>query len=137
MGAADQRIEINGNAKYDLLLDEADTSFTADMKNLFNLKGDEPVFVAGSTRTSEEEIVLDVYQKIIQSHPHALLIIAPRHVERAGHIKNMVAARGFACQFRTELDPEHRVRTAPVVIMDTIGDLQRTYSIASVVFCQR
>lgn len=134
MGAPKERIEINGNAKYDLLLQHVDTLQRTKMARLFNLKGDEPVFVAGSTRSLEQKIVLDVYEKIIQSFPETLLIIAPRHVERTHYIKTLVKERGFSCQFRTELG-KNGLRTAPIVIIDTIGDLQAVYSIASIVFC--
>jgi 3-deoxy-D-manno-octulosonic-acid transferase len=105
------------------------------MERLYNLKGNEPVFVAGSTRNAEEKIILDLYRKIVQSFPKALLIIAPRHVERAKEIKDLVQARGVACQYRTEFNPDNVMRTAPVVVIDTIGELQATYSIASIVFC--
>jgi len=47
----------------------------------------------------------------------------------------MVIRRGFSCQFKTDIDKAGGLRTASVVIMDTIGDLQSTYSIASIVFC--
>ena len=135
IGASPDRIEINGNAKYDLLLEQSDVSLILNMERLYNLKRNEPVFVAGSTRNAEEKIILDLYRKIIQSFPNALLIIAPRHVQRAKEIKDLVQARGFACQYRTEFNPENGMRTAPVVVIDTIGELQATYSIASIVFC--
>ncbi len=134
MGAPPARIEINGNAKYDLLLQNVDTSQQTKMERLFSLKRGQPVFVAGSTRSSEEEIVLDVYEKIVQSVPETLLIIAPRHVQRAHQISTLVKDRGFSYQFRTDLN-KNGLRTASIVIIDTIGDLQAIYSVASVVFC--
>ena len=36
---------------------------------------------------------------------------------------------------KTEIDKPDCSRTAPVVIINTIGDLQSTYSVASIVFC--
>jgi 3-deoxy-D-manno-octulosonic-acid transferase len=135
MGAPRERIEINGNAKYDLLLRQVDISDKAHMEQLLNVKCGEPVFVAGSTRTSEEDIVLDAYETIIRSHPKTLLIIAPRHVQRVDRIKALVEARGFSCQLRTRIGVHGNLRTAPVVILDTIGDLKNIYSIAAVVFC--
>jgi len=135
MGAPAERIEINGNAKYDLLLQNTDVFYKKRMKKLFNLEGNEPVFVAGSTRSSEEEIVLDVYEKVIRSCPQTLLIIAPRHVERVHYIETLLKDRGFSYQLRTDLDSKSGLRTEPVVLVDTIGDLQAIYSLASVVFC--
>jgi 3-deoxy-D-manno-octulosonic-acid transferase len=135
IGASPERIEINGNAKYDLLIEQPDVALISKMERLYNLSGKQPVFIAGSTRNPEEKIILELYRKIIQPFPNTLLIIAPRHVERAKEIKALVQSRGFACQFRTEFNPENGMRTAPVVVLDTIGELQATYSIASIVFC--
>lgn len=135
IGASQDRIVVNGNAKYDLLLNTTDETLKARYMALYNLNGDEPVFIAGSTRSSEEEIILDVYRRIIQSFPRTLLILAPRHVERTRHIEALVKEHGFSCQLRSDLDNKNCLRTAPVIIMDTIGELQAVYSIASIVFC--
>jgi len=135
LGVPREKIVVNGNAKYDLLLSMADMSIKGNMEKFYNLNGNVPVFVAGSTRGSEHEIVVDVYGKILEALPETLLIIAPRHLEKVRHIKDMVIRRGFSCQFKTDIDKPEGGRTASVVIMDTIGDLQSTYSIASVVFC--
>ena len=134
IGAPRDSIEVNGNAKYDLLLHQVDASLKSAMEKCYNVNGDQPVLVAGSTRNSEEKIILDVYQKMIQFVPETLLIIAPRHVNRAKSIAQLVNERGFSCQLRTELDKKNVLRTAPVVIVDTIGELIATYSIASIVF---
>ena len=135
MGAPGTRIEVNGNAKYDLLLNQMDGTDREKMKRLYKLRRDQPVFVAGSIRSAEEKIIIDVYEKIVQSHPEVILMIAPRHLERAHRIEELVRERGFSYQFRTDLDNENRSRTASVIIIDTIGELQSTYSIASIVFC--
>ncbi len=135
LGGSPERIAINGNAKYDLLLDQTDALLKSKNEKIYNLSGDKPVFVAGSTRGSEQKIILDVYEKIVKILPETLLIVAPRHVERARYIEDLVKKRGFSCQFRTDLNKKDGIRTAPVVIIDTIGDLQATYSVASIVFC--
>jgi len=135
LGVPREKIVVNGNAKYDLLLPMADMSIKGNIEKFYNLNGNVPVFVAGSTRGAEHEIVVDVYGKLLETLPETLLIIAPRHLEKVRHIKDMVIRRGFSCQFKTDIDKPGGIRTASVVIMDTIGDLQSTYSIASIVFC--
>jgi len=135
MGAPAERVAIHGNAKYDFLAQHVDVSNKIKMKKLFNLENNQQVFVAGSTRSLEEEIVLDVYEKTLESFPESLLIVAPRHVERVQHIETLIKDRGFSYQLKTDLDQKNGLRTAPVVLIDTIGDLQAIYSIASVVFC--
>lgn len=135
LGIPKKRIEINGNAKYDLLLRRADFSLVDKNKKLYNVSGKEPVLVAGSTRGHEHSIILNSYSIILKVLPETLLIIAPRHVEKIQHIIDMVKARGFSYQLKTEIDKPDCSRSASVVIINTIGDLQSTYSIASVVFC--
>ena len=135
IGAPAKRIEINGNAKYDLLPNQAEQDIKTKIKRLYNLNGDEPVFIAGSTRNPEEKIIIDVYRKIVQSVPETLLFIAPRHVKRVHQIQDLVKINGFSCQLRTDLDKKGCQRTESVIIMDTIGELQAIYSIASIVFC--
>ena len=66
LGAPQDRIAVNGNAKFDLLLDQAEPGLKEEIASRFNLKGHEPVLVAGSTRGTEEKTILDVYEKICQ-----------------------------------------------------------------------
>ena len=130
-----KRIEVNGNAKYDLLLRQADINLREQNEKLYNLSGKQHVLVAGSTRGQEHEIVLDVYEKIHKSLPETLLIIAPRHIKNVRHIIDAVRRRGLSYQLKTEINNPRCPRMASVIIINTIGDLQSTYSIASVVFC--
>jgi len=104
-------------------------------RQILGIRENEPVFLAGSTRHFEEEIILDAYQKVIQKAPDTLLILAPRHLERTRRIEKIIKARGLNCQLRTCLGNNGENRTAPVIILDTMGELQAIYSIATVVFC--
>jgi len=135
LGAPAHRVCVNGNAKYDALPFTPDPRLIETMRRQYGLQGSEPVFLAGSTRHDEEPIVLDAYQQIQKQFQDVLLIIAPRHVERAAQIKRLVAARGLKCQLRTELMESENARSASIVIMDTMGELQTAYGMASIVFC--
>lgn len=135
LGAPARKIRVGGNAKYDLLTSRMAPSVPAQMSQLYNVGSNRAVIVAGSTRGLEGEIMLDAFCKIRHAFPDALLIIAPRHMKRCAEIRTQAAARGIACQFRTEINGRDRLREAPMVIVDTMGELQDIYSIATVVFC--
>ena len=135
MGADPKRIEINGNAKYDLLVSLADPSMETEMRQILNLEASQPVFVAGSTRGGEEAMVLDAYERIVREFPDTVLIIAPRHIERVPEIGSLLERRGLRYQLRSELDSDKAKRTELVVIINTFGELFRLYSIGTVVFC--
>ena len=135
MGADPQKIEINGNAKYDLLIDQADPTIEKDMRRILNLNLSDKVFIAGSTRGGEETIVLNVYEKILKKFPDTILIIAPRHIDRTPEIESLLRNHGIKYHLRTELKKGGTKRTAPVVIMDTFGELFKLYSVGTINFC--
>ena len=135
IGAAPDNVITSGNAKYDSLMQQVDDDQRLIVARRFNLTGNERVLVAGSTRGNEGQIVLEVYEKVRRAFPDALLIIAPRHIERSHEVEALAREKGFSCQYRTDLDKPGSTRSAAVVILDTIGELQTVYSIATVVFC--
>lgn len=135
LGAPAERVAVNGNAKFDCPDPRVDTEAAPSAARLYDAGPSTPVFVAGSTRHPEEQMILDAFAEIRSFNPDTILIIAPRHIERAAQISQWVAARGLGCQLRTTLDGSLSTRTAPVVILDTIGELSATYGIASIVFC--
>ena len=135
MGADQNKIEINGNAKYDFLASLADPTMETEMRQILNLEASHPVFVAGSTRSGEEAMVLDAYERIVGEFPDTVLIIAPRHIERTGEIASLFERRGLRYQLRSELDIGKAKRTEPAVIINTFGELFKLYSVGTVVFC--
>ena len=135
MGAEPQRVDVNGNAKYDLLVSKARPDLEGLVRKKLNLHASQPVFVAGSTREGEEEIVLDVYERIVKHFPDTVLIIAPRHVIRAPQIESLLKRRKVEYQLRTEIGEEGRLRTKPVILLNTFGELFELYSVGSVNYC--
>jgi 3-deoxy-D-manno-octulosonic-acid transferase len=98
-----------------------------------NLRG-EPVFLAASTHPGEEEVVLAAYEELRGPCPTLLLILAPRHPERAEEVGRLLAARGLGFQSWQRLKGGTEVRRQPVVLVDTVGDLFGLYRVAEVAF---
>lgn len=135
LGAPPDKISVNGNAKFDLLLEKMEHVDLEDLKHRYGVAEGRIVFVAGSTRGEEPRIVLNSYQQVRARFPGALLILVPRHVEKASKIKDYVISKGVTCQLRSELEHPGETRTASVVVVDVMGELQSLYGIATVVFC--
>ena len=135
LGAPKTKILVNGNAKYDSLIQSHAKFQIEDFLNLYSLSGEEIIFLAGSTRQNEEEAVLDAYEKILEMFPQTLLFIAPRHIERARAVLKLALSRGHNCQLRSRFNGVDKKRTASLVIMDTIGELAAVYGLATVSFC--
>jgi len=135
LGAANNRIVVHPNAKFDLLTHELDSKCQEILMKRFNLFNNDIVLVAGSTRTGEDEIILDAFDHIHSIFPNAVLIIAPRHVNRSDKIVSIVKHRCLSCGLYHQYKYENKKRTETVIIVDTIGDLAQIYSIATFVFC--
>lgn len=134
LGAPSQRVYVNGNVKNDIRLDAQDDDLAARMKELFVVTDETPVFIGGSVRGDEVEILLDVYERLVARIPGLLFLIAPRHIEKVPQIEHLARERKLSFQRRTSLGKKIGDRTAALVILDTIGELRDVYSIASVVF---
>jgi 3-deoxy-D-manno-octulosonic-acid transferase len=135
MGADPKRVVINGNAKYDLLAGRPDPAMESEMRRLLRVQPSQDVIVAGSTREGEEAVILDSYKRILPSRPETLLIIAPRHIRRVPAIETLLKERGVEYQLRTELGGPGQRREAPVVILNTFGELFTLYSVGTINFC--
>ncbi len=135
IGAPEQKVFVNGNAKFDIQANPGDLAKKQMLFKRFALDEKTPVFIAGSTRRSEEGIVLDVFVKLLQQFPDTILIIAPRHVERSEYVAQLVKSRGLQHRMRTDLGSNTPLRTQPVIILDTIGELRAAYGLATLVFC--
>ena len=135
LGAPANRVRINGNAKMDAAGVDADTATLKKLKALYAIEDNEPVFVAGSIRGVEVEILMDVYDRLAGRIPELVFIVAPRHVQNAPRIAACARSKGLRWQYRTDLEQEGGKRAAPVVILNTIGELRHVYRFASVVFC--
>ena len=105
------------------------------MRKLLGLKPSQPVFVGGSTREGEEEGLLKVYRGLLKDFPDTVLVIAPRHIVRSTSVGNLVRQQGLEVQLWTDLVKPGVERAAPVVIVNTFGDLFKIYSVGTIIFC--
>ena len=130
MGAPQDRIMITGNMKFD-----ADISYSAhtpqDIKKRIGLEPDEDLLVAGSTHKGEEEALLRIFKDLNKKFPRLRLLIAPRHIERAGEVEESVKRLGLES---VRVSKYQSVKVSGVLILDTIGQLKDIYTIATVVF---
>lgn len=92
---------------------------------LLMLGKESPVFVAGSTYPGEESEILTAFSEVLQREPDARLILAPRHLDRSGGIEGPLQASGLPYSRRSQ-----GASDAPVMLLDTVGELRDAYSIA-------
>lgn len=133
IGVPPDKLQFSGNLKVDRLLTGMDPHASQLLAKLFHLKG-EPVFLAASTHPGEDEPILKAYELLRAPYPTLLLILAPRHPERTPDLARLVQSHDLAFQLWSNLKTGAEIRVAPVVIIDTIGDLFNLYGVADVAF---
>jgi 3-deoxy-D-manno-octulosonic-acid transferase len=134
LGAEASRVRRTGNIKFDQPIPALAESRTT--RAYLGLQDTEQLFVAGSTHQGEEEMLVECYQALVARYPSAVLLLAPRHIERAESVEAMIRARGFAVQRRSAIGQAGAVRsTGPrVVVLDSRGELAAIYREAVVAF---
>ena len=115
----------NGAKKAEIVNDGADLNLDLDV-------ADRPIWVAASTHSGEEEIVLSWQQQIL-SNPllaNTLLIIVPRHPERFDDVAELIEKSGLGMARRSAEDAISA--NTQVYLADSMGELMRWYALADV-----
>lgn len=131
LGIKADKIKVTGNMKFDNY-DDSGLLPKGELMKRWNISGREPVIVAGSTHPGEESILLKNFRKIEERFPKALLIIVPRHPERAKEIETLMREEGYSYLKRTEMNNSQI--DEKILLVDTIGELLQIYALADVVF---
>ncbi|HGY5239210.1 TPA: lipid IV(A) 3-deoxy-D-manno-octulosonic acid transferase [Aeromonas salmonicida subsp. pectinolytica] len=128
LGVGRERLAVTGSIKFDIQLgDEVQARGHALRQQLGQSR---PVWIAASTHQGEDEQVLAAFDRVLQCHPQALLILVPRHPERFDRVADMCAPYG--CVRRTGGDPIRE--TDKVYLGDTMGELPLMLAAADVAF---
>lgn len=87
------------------------------------------IWCAASTHKTEDDILLAAHKKVMEELPNAVLILAPRHPERANEVINLIEDAGFGyALWGQPLEGE-----ACVYLMERIGKMGLAYEMSDVV----
>ncbi|WP_346353582.1 3-deoxy-D-manno-octulosonic acid transferase [Azotosporobacter soli] len=131
LGADPRKVFVTGNTKFDQTYTEALPEEKLALEQELGLDTVGPVVVAGSTHKGEEELLLKAFYQVKKEFPHAGIILAPRDIMRAGEVVQMAREMGFSADKRTVLTKD---RVVDVVVLDTIGELGKVYSLGEIVY---
>ena len=130
LGAPPDRVVVTGNLKTDLPAGPAEEREAWRLR--LGAEAETAVWVAGSTHRGEDDVVLDVFHRLRRRFPRLILVLAPRHPERAAEVERAIRDRDLPWVRRTELAAG--ARPQPVLLLDTVGELVRLYAAADLVF---
>ncbi len=134
LGAEVSRVRRTGNIKFDqpipAVLEDGSTRVR------LGLQETEQLFVAGSTHPGEEEVLVECYRGLVTRCPSAVLLLAPRHIERAESVEAMVRAKGLVVQRCSAIGRAGTLRPIGprVLLLDSRGELAAIYREAVVAF---
>nr|MBI3614455.1 3-deoxy-D-manno-octulosonic acid transferase [Nitrospirota bacterium] len=134
LGARPDRVVRIGNIKFDQPLPGRTNGSGALSRAVLGLAEGEELIVAGSTHPGEEEQLLIAYQALAREFPKLVLLLAPRHIERAAEVETVVKGIGLPALRRSLLGTSAiNPSVSPgssgprVLILDTRGELASVY----------
>jgi 3-deoxy-D-manno-octulosonic-acid transferase len=134
LGVPRNRIHVTGSIKFDPDVHAQSHSVATSLGDVLpDVSPDSLVLFGGSTHRGEEEILAKVFVRLREQFPSLRLFIAPRHVERLQEIRTQLCALPLRVRLASEALTDGAA-DADCMLLDTTGELQRWYSIATVVF---
>jgi len=125
-------VVLNGNSKYDSTPSITSENDACNFKNDF-FKEDKPTFVIGSLRIGEEKIIFPAL-KAFKDLSAISVVIAPRHQEKMAYFADKLQEYGIKFTRRTALLQNKYPTEESVVLLDTLGELEKVYSFADLAF---
>lgn len=84
------------------------------------------IIIAGSTHSTEDEVILSVYSKIKKEFGDVKLLIAPRHPERNEFVYGLIQKTGYSAGRKSNSD---NFLDKDIILLDTMGELSGLYSV--------
>jgi len=131
IGADPARVKVTGNLKFDVNVPPA-PPIVESLRRSFAAEGAGPILVCGSTVEDEEAPLLKTFENLRVGHPHAAMILAPRHPERFDTVAKLIEQMIIPFYRRSLWAGEHLA--GGVLLVDTIGELAALYALADVAF---
>jgi 3-deoxy-D-manno-octulosonic-acid transferase len=125
LGVERDRVTVAGNLKYEAPEPPAQPALE---RALAAIAAGRPLLVAGSTMAGEEEAVLAAFAAA-GGGQRALLVLAPRHPERAEEVARLLDGRGWRWRRRSGLDGDRSA--VDVVLLDSVGELAALYRLGA------
>ncbi|HOK23046.1 MAG TPA: glycosyltransferase N-terminal domain-containing protein [Candidatus Hydrothermia bacterium] len=125
LGAPREIIQVVGNIK----IDSACAYETGLTREDLGIAQEKFVILFASVREREEDLIINLTERIIRELSGCQVILAPRHVERVPEIAKELNKR----KLEYTLWSKYEGVFENIVLIDTLGELQRFYGVVDVV----
>ena len=143
LGVRPEKIKVTGNLKFDRLLYAKEAVDKDRLKKNMRLPEHCRVVIGGSIREGEERILIGVFNRLKRKHKNLTFILAPRHLDRLKHVERILSDLEMSFIRKSQMDgfvprtrPEGKtsLQDQSVILLDTMGELSKIYSLADVAF---
>ena len=148
LGVKAENVHVTGSLKFDNAQTDRNHPNTQSLQQLAGIAPDDIVFLAGSTQEPEEELAVETWLALRESHPKLRLILVPRHPERFDAVAQMLNRRvgdSSRCwRRRSQFQPEetsvdlqstNNLNNERVpILVDTVGELGAWWGTAHIAF---
>ena len=125
-----------GNLKYDIPCRQVTPAERAALRKRYAIPEGMTVITAASTHPGEEELVLAAYRELLATHGPLMLVLVPRHPERAAQVAGLLEKGGVPFLRRTALATADNplFSGGAVLLVDTVGELMDIYALSDLAF---
>jgi 3-deoxy-D-manno-octulosonic-acid transferase len=134
IGAPRDRVITVGNLKFDQSLPTLTAEEKKQLYNMLYVPEGQKIFIAGSTHRGEEDTILDIFKLLKKRHTDLILLLAPRHPERFNEVANLINRHRLKGVRKTALPKHAQASRFDVILLDTIGELSKLYSMGTIIF---
>lgn len=151
IGCPPEKVVVTGSLKYDT----AQVTDRIEGEDEIAVKlglGKGPLWVAGGTGPDEEKIIIETYLRLKQQFRDLRLAVVPRKPERFDEVARVIADSGLSFIRYSEIKAAAKSQISnlkpvvstvepsqidSVILVDTMGDLRKFYSLADIIFVGR
>ncbi len=137
LGCTREAVRVVGNLKFDAArMTDGKVLDVPALLNQLGIVPGTPLLVAGSTHAGEERILAQQFRRLRSHFPNLVLILVPRHFERAREVAQELANEGIKYVYRSDVTPDTSRVPGSVhcLLVNTTGELRYFYEHATVVF---
>lgn len=124
-----KKLSTAGSVKFDLHIDSDIKQQGAELANQWNNR---PTWIAASTHEGEDKLILQAHQKLLKTHPHALLVLVPRHPERFNNV--FLLAKDANLNTVKRSSSEKISEITQVYLGDTMGEMLLLFAATDIAF---
>lgn len=133
LGVQPDRLTVTGSIKFDGVETRRDNAVTKRLRDLFGIRPDDVVLVAGSTQAPEERGLIDIFGRLRTASGRLRLIVVPRQADRFDDVAQLLQQANVSSVRRSAMAHSEQ-SYADVILVDTIGELRAVWGLADIAF---